>query len=297
MKNIFISGLLNVETSLKVNSFPIEYNPIEYPFFGVSSSVSGVGYNIAKALNKLGDNVTLSSIIGDDSNGNIIRYQLNEDKISTNHLKINAGMQTPESVVLFDQDGKRKIYCDLKNIQDLTIDELAIKPEEFDLAILTNINFSRKAIKLFKDAGVLVASDVHVLTNIEDDYNKDFLENADILFLSNEGVIGREADFIKEIYNRYRNKIIVIGCGAEGALAYVGDNNQYFYHEAVSPLEVVNTVGAGDALFSAFLHYYLISKDVEKSLKFAVYFAGIKIATSGGANGFVSEEDVLMYMK
>ena len=58
---ILVSGLLNIETTVSVRGFPIQYYPIDYPFFGVNSSVSGVGYNLAKALTVLGDSVSLFS--------------------------------------------------------------------------------------------------------------------------------------------------------------------------------------------------------------------------------------------
>ena len=54
MNNILVCGLINIETTLKVDNFPIEYSPVEYNFFGVNSSISGVGYNIVKALKTLG---------------------------------------------------------------------------------------------------------------------------------------------------------------------------------------------------------------------------------------------------
>ena len=49
-KTIYVSGLLNFETILNVKSFPINYFPIDYPFFGINSVVSGTAYNISKAL-------------------------------------------------------------------------------------------------------------------------------------------------------------------------------------------------------------------------------------------------------
>ena len=69
MSKILVSGLCNIETTLKVNKFPIEYYPIDYPFFGIKSSVSGVAYNISKALKTLGDDVTLVSYVGNDFEG------------------------------------------------------------------------------------------------------------------------------------------------------------------------------------------------------------------------------------
>ena len=291
MLKIFVSGLVNIETSLNVNSFPIEYSPIEYPFFGVSSSVSGVGYNVSKALHVLKDKVNLFTVIGDDINGETIVRTLKKEKINTTFVKTE---KTAESVILVDRDGKRKIYCDLKNLQEIRSFDTSLDPKEYDLAVLTNINFSRPLIKAFKDSGVPIATDVHVLRDINDGYNKDFMENADILFLSNEGCLGNEAEFIKSIQERYRNKLVVIGCGGEGALAYNGKD--YFYEKAVAPLGVKNTVGAGDALFSSFIHYYLKSKNIQKSLKFAVTFAGLKISSSGGAKGFYEEDEVFKYI-
>ena len=53
MSKIFISGLVNIEATCRINSFPIEYAPIEYNFHGVNVDVAGVGYNLAKALTAL----------------------------------------------------------------------------------------------------------------------------------------------------------------------------------------------------------------------------------------------------
>ncbi len=296
MAKIFVSGLINIESSLKVNEFPINYSPIEYPFFGISTSISGVGYNIIKALKALEDKFSFYSIIGNDPNGRLIKETLIEEGLDTSGLTSIEGEATAESIILVDQAGNRKIYCDLKNIQNLIPFDKVDNINEYDLAILTNINFSRPLLKHFKNSGVLIASDVHVLSNLEDEYNKDFLANADILFLSNEACFDRENEIIKEIFNKYHNKIIVIGCGNKGALAYVGEEDRYYFSSAKAPLGVKNTVGAGDALFSSFIHYYLKTKDVQKSLDFATMFAGIKIASSGGSNGFLSEQEIEEYL-
>ena len=66
MKKILVSGLVNTETTTAVRGFPINYYPIDYPFFGISTAVSGVAFNISKALRTLGDQVRLTSMIGSD---------------------------------------------------------------------------------------------------------------------------------------------------------------------------------------------------------------------------------------
>ena len=73
MANILVSGLINTETTVRVRQFPVNYYPIDYPFFGVNTAVSGVAYNISKALKTLGDDVTLLTMTGGTSRRNISR--------------------------------------------------------------------------------------------------------------------------------------------------------------------------------------------------------------------------------
>lgn len=92
--SILVSGLINIETTLRVDGFPIEYTPVRYPFFGVNSTVSGVGYNVAKALTTLGNEVSFLSIIGHDLAGHIVHEQLKRDRIPDDTI-IDGLEQTP----------------------------------------------------------------------------------------------------------------------------------------------------------------------------------------------------------
>ena len=62
MKKVLVSGLINIESSIDVYHFPIDYSPIEYAFNGLNSCVSGVGYNVSLALKKLGDEYHLQTL-------------------------------------------------------------------------------------------------------------------------------------------------------------------------------------------------------------------------------------------
>ena len=54
MSRFFVAGLINLETTLAIDGFPLAYFPARYPFFGIQTTVSGVGYNLAKALHTPG---------------------------------------------------------------------------------------------------------------------------------------------------------------------------------------------------------------------------------------------------
>ena len=291
--NILVSGLLNVETTVSVRGFPINYYPIDYPFFGINSNVSGVGFNIAKALTILGDNVDLFSFLGKDYEAARILQQLDNDNIRTENIH-QCLKNTPVSTVLFDPEGRRQIYCDLKDIQEQMInpDESGLISERYDLAVLCNINFNRRLIAAARQKGKLTATDVHVLSDVHDEYNRDFMSNADILFLSDEKIPGKPEEFIKELYHCYHNSIIVIGMGAKGAMLHDAEKGEAVVIPAYSTGKIVNTIGAGDALFSAFLHFYTKDSDAESALRKAVVFAGIKIGYNGASVGFCKENDI-----
>jgi len=291
MSNILISGLVNTETTVRVGGFPIEYFPIDYPFFGVNTAVSGVAYNIVRALNTLGDEVKLTGMTGDDFAGSYIRAELSDCGINTDHIR-PCLRQTPSSVVLYEESGRRQIYCDLKDIQETAYDFPADICEGIDLVAACNINFNRPLLRLAREAGIPIATDVHVFSNIYDDYNRDFLECAQIVFLSDEGIWGDWRDFIRELAHTYATKIVVLGRGSQGAAMYLREEDRLVELPAVQVGPVVNTVGAGDALFSGFIHYYAKGFHPVEALKRAEIFASAKIGTSGAAKGFITETQI-----
>lgn len=161
-----------------------------------------------------------------------------------------------------------------------------------DLVAACNINFNRPLLRRAKAAGKPIATDVHVLSDPYDPYNREFIEYADVLFLSDEAVGDGYAEFLHQLAASCGAAVIVMGRGAKGAALYQRPTGRIVAMEAVSAGPVVNTVGAGDALFSAFLHYYARGLAPEDALCRAQVFAAHKITVSGASNGFVSEQQI-----
>lgn len=294
MSKITVCGLVNVEVTVPVKSFPVEYNPVNYEFFGITMHPSGVGLNLVSALNTLGDDTRLLTYCADDSAGGLIKSYLQKNGIGTEYI-CSASKATAQSVILYDEKGKRSIYCDLTDNQEQSFDEEIFRKssQDSDVVVLCNINYTRNLIPLAKEMGLTIATDVHCLWNVNDEYNRDYIKGADILFLSNENFIGREEEFLKELKEVSSAKIIVVGMGSKGALLYTRDNNSFKVFPAVYTREVVNTIGAGDSLFSSFIHFYAKTKDAEKSLALATVFASYKIGDTSACRGFLSEKELL----
>ncbi len=84
--------------------------------------------------------------------------------------------------------GRRQINVDLKDAQ-----EKPYPPERFTrllqnstFAILCNINFSRPFLQQTCRREIPIATDVHAIANLDDEYNRDFMAAAQVLFMSDE---------------------------------------------------------------------------------------------------------------
>ncbi|HNY12438.1 MAG TPA: carbohydrate kinase family protein [Candidatus Wallbacteria bacterium] len=294
MSKILVSGLINFETTLKIDRFPLEYFPVTYPFFGVNGTVSGVGYNVAKALKKLGDEVRLISMTGDDACGRIVPVELGAAGIACENV-IKMLEHTPQSVIIFENSGRRQIHVDLKDIQrtQYPFDKFEAAAEKCDLMALCNINFSRRFLSAAKKMRKPIATDVHAISSLDDDYNRDFMEAADVLFMSDELLPCEPAEWARIVMSRFKSEVVVIGLGARGALIAVRSKDIMETIPACDIRPVVNTIGAGDSLFSAFIHFYAAAGDAYSSLKKAMVFAAWKIGGNGGADGFLNEAELL----
>ena len=290
MARFLVAGLINIETTLRVEGFPLHYNPVNFPFYGVASSVSGVGYNLSKALTVLGHQVHFLSMIGSqDLAAPLVRAALQGDRIADGYV-LPVLAQTPQSVILYDGEGRRQIHVDLKDIQ-----ERAYPPELFeqaladsDLLVMGTVNFTRRFLLKARRSGKRVATDVHTIASLEDDYNRDYMAHADILFMSHERLPASPEEWARRVLERYGNEIVVIGMGAQGCLLAVRRDNFIERIPAVAPRAVVSTIGGGDALFAAFLHATAQGDDPYSAIRKAVVFAGYKVGAVSAADGFLS---------
>ncbi len=293
MDRILVSGLINVETTLRVDEFPLTYEPVHFPFFGINSTVSGVGYNIASALSTLGSAVDFLSLIGQDMAGDAVRLALKRDRLAGQYI-LDRMSHTAQSVIIYESSGRRQIHTDLKDIQDqiYPMDLFAQALRCCALAVLCNINYNRPFLALAKEAGVPIATDVHTISNLKDEYNQDYMAAADFLFMSGELLPCSPEEFAGRLQNRYDAAVIVIGLGEEGALLAVKEDNFIGRIPAVSSRPVLNTIGAGDALFSSFIHTYQQSGDPYLAIRKAVLFSSYKIGEAGAAQGFLTAAEL-----
>lgn len=290
MPSAVVVGNVNFETTLRIDAFPLAYAPTRYMPGGIQSSVSGVGWNVARALQRLGTQVTLATLIADDSAGALVRQQLAAAGFAAEPV-LSLSAKTAQSVVIYDTDGRRAVHTDLGHLLDLVYPPERLLPvlADADLAVLTNIAYTKALLPIVRACRIPIAVDLHTLSDPADPYNLPYVQAADILFVSGELLTVPPAVWADTLLAASPAELVVIGLGAAGA--YLAERSgRRVLVPAVTPRPIVQTGGAGDALFAAFLHHWLQQRDAPAALQAAVIFAGWKLGAAASSDGLLSGE-------
>lgn len=296
MGKYVVAGISQIETIVKVKKIPIEFREITTGSDFIHSEMGGDAYNESLALTWLGDEVRFISVVGKDENLELFNPGKRLVTIDTDYVE-RILADTPTSVILYAQDRQEQIFEDLKDIRDAKVDLNMASPlvAESDMVVLGNVNFCRPLLDIAKEHGKPVAVNIHCYETEKEEFNEAFLKNADILYFSDDTIAGDPFDFVKEMAGRYPAGIIILGQGKDGLILYDRKNDTNLHYNSVKTNEVVNTAGAGNALFSCFLHRYNKTGDANLAIKDAILFASYKIGYLGTSNGFMTEEQLAQW--
>ncbi|MBQ1458734.1 MAG: carbohydrate kinase family protein [Butyrivibrio sp.] len=292
MSKIVIAGITQFETVIKVDSIPFDMNRMihDSPIY-----VGGGGdaMNEAFALTTLGDQVYFMSVVGQDQNVEVFNPPDFKVHINTDYI-LPVMKSTPSEIIFFDNDQHQLIFQDLKDIRQAKYDMSMVRPimAEADLLLVSNANFCRPFIHYALSAGKKIALNMRSYSKEKEKYNADFLENADIIYISDDTVEGDPYEFIDDFAKRYDPEIIILGQGKTGLILYDRDRHVKFHYNSVKTNEVVNSLGAGNALISGFIHYYLETKDSVNAIKNGLLYASYKTGFMRTCEGFLTPEQV-----
>lgn len=293
MGKFLVAGIVQRETIVKVDRIPIEYTGVTVKPDSIFMSMGGDAYNESIALKWLGNSVDFMTMIGREESADLVNPPDSEVKLVADYV-LPRLRQTPTAVVFYDSSRKQQIFEDTKDIRDVAYDEDMFRERAMraEMLVVSNANFCRPLMQIGKELRKPVAVNIREYRKDKVAYNEDFLRAADILYLSDDHLIGEPYEFVKSLAAKYRPKIILLGQGAAGMILYDKDKNIIAHYDTVKTNEIVNTVGAGNALFSCFLHFYNTTHDSVFAVKNALLFASYKIGFMGTSNGFMTEDQI-----
>lgn len=272
---ILVAGVVSLYISVNVRGFPVTYEPSAKPGWA-RSGTAGVASHIARVHRALGNDVRLCTLVGRDTAGEAIRAELARDGLSGPGV-----VESPSSslgVVLVDPSGRRMGMPHLTALDrvEYPFEVLREQARGADLLVLTNAKFVRPLLPRADALGIPIAVDVHLADDPAGEYNRPWLERARIVFCSHER-LGDPRAWVADLLRRYpRCEVAGVGMGARGALAGLRDG-RLVEVPAVAPAGVVNTSGAGDALFATFLDGWCRHGDAGAALRDGVLHAGWKV--------------------
>lgn len=270
---IVVAGVANLCTAARVDTTGLEAPDRRGFTDHMATGVSGVGANVASTLHRLGTDVELCTLVGEDVPGRAIRAGLEAEGL------FGPGcLPTPSSplaVCLVGERGHQLGYTCLSPLASSSYSPqvFADLVRDADLAVLSGIGFARPLIPQAERAGVPIAVDVHVIADIHRPEQRAWLHSADILFCSHERLPCAPREWIRQVFDSYPGCAVAgVGCGPDGAVVGLRDGT-LVRARTEPPRALANTVGAGDTLFASFLHGWVCAGNPVQALRDAVLHA------------------------
>jgi sugar/nucleoside kinase (ribokinase family) len=272
---IVVAGVVSLYMSVSVREFPVRYESSARPLWA-GSGMAGVAGHVARVQRALGNEVRLCTLVGRDTAGEAIRAELRRDGLDG--PGVVASPSSSLGLVLVGPDGRRMGLPHLAPVNHAAYPYEVLREQArgADLLVLTNAKFVRPLVAPAAGLGVPIAVDVHLVSDPGGEYNRPWLERARIVFCSHERLPDPRA-WVAELFRRYpRCRVAGVGLGARGAMVGLRDG-RLIEVRAVPRRRVVNTSGAGDALFATFLDGWLRHGDAVTALRDGVLHASWKI--------------------
>ena len=301
--DILVAGEINPDLILTGDVLP-EFGQVEKLVQSASLTVGSSSAIFACGAARLGLKVAFVGVCGDDLFGHFMLDEMQKRGVDVSHVIVRQGGQTGLSVIL-NQGIDRAILTYPGLIAALRASDIpdALLQEARHLHVASyflQTSLQPDLPDLFRRARACGVS-----TSLDTNYDpseswigfEELLSVTDV-FLPNE----KEALSLSkelEIYaaaDRLGKKVETLGIklGSEGALGVrSGEKGRV----ASIPVNVVDTVGAGDSFDSGFLYGYLNGWSLEKTLQLACVCGGLSTQRAGGTAGQPTLSEALAYLK
>ena len=224
----------------------------EMTFVHTTDGLGQAGCYSALAAAALGVPTRAIAALGDDRLGAWVREALIEAGIGVTELRDPRG--THRSVNLVAEDGSRRNFFDPRGVSETVVDTEAC------LAALAGArvahfhldDWSRRLLPSARQAGAVVSCDLQDMVDLDDPYRADFIEAADVLFMSAAN-LDDPASAAAELAARRAGRTVVVGDGQAGCLVAVDGALERYPALDLLGHPVVDTNGAGDNLAVGFL--------------------------------------------
>ena len=301
--DILVAGEINPDLLLTGEVAP-EFGQVEKLVDTAALTVGSSSAIFACGAARLGLRVAFIGVCGDDLFGHFMLDEMQKRGVDVSHVIVRQGGQTGLSVILNRGADRAILTCPglIAALRASDIPEVLLQ-EARHLHVASyflQTSLQPDLPDLFRRARAF-----GLTTSLDTNYDPseswagfDELLSVTNVFLPNE----KEALSLskeKDVYaaaERLGRKVETLGIklGSQGALAVRSTQKA---RAASIPVEVVDTVGAGDSFDSGFLYGYLNGWTLEKSLRLACVCGGLSTQCAGGTDGQPTLGEALAFLK
>jgi len=256
----------------------------------------GTGGNAAAGLARLGVPVSFIGTVGDDSFGHWSANALAQEGVDTRHLRHVEQAFTSVVVAVIRPNGERELFV----WPDAGGAHTRLSPDEISPEIFQSAGWLHttglclreepvrtaqiKAMRLAKDAGLTISLDLNLRLEswgLDESLREVFMQAISL----SDIILGSGPDEIRPLTGLHSiqeggeslsdgNRTVIARLGPEGVLAVTPGG---VTSSPAFAVEVVDTLGAGDAFNGGFICAQLEGKDLQESLRWGNGAAAYKI--------------------
>ena len=279
MARVFVVGMAVVDFVFQVDAMPTE--PIKYRAKAAKVVGGGCAATAAVAIARLGGRVTLATRLGDDPVGDMILAELEREGVDMGFAHRGAGARSSFSSILVDAAGERQIVNFRGEGLIETTDWLDAAPQ-VDAVLVDNrwSDGASAALDLARRRGIPGVIDA------EDPVDPDVLSHASHVAFSRQGLEHLvPGEPLRDALATAAARFGGWTCVTDGAEGVAFTDGAATGHVPAFPVDVVDTLGAGDIWHGAFALRLAEGADAVEAARFANAAAALKCTRFGGRAG------------
>lgn len=293
------------------------------------TSVGGSPVNIAMGASRLGLNAIAFTAVGDDEVGRFVRHYLRNEKVNTEFIPVIAGRRTGMAVVgvqppdrfplLFYRENPADIHLTIEDARKLPLEQaraLSLSGTALshggahDVSLYLAESASSRGITTFIDLDLRPDQWSHplafglrarrimplcdVIIGTEEEFYAALSATPEVV------MAGEKVTDMAKLYDLLRNcagthdAVLVLKRGDQGVRLYENDS-----HKDVPgyPVDIVNTVGAGDGFASGFIYGWAQGWGWEEAARFANACGALVVSRHGCARALPVLPEVEAFME
>lgn len=242
----------------------------------------GNAVNVAVLAKRFGVESAYLGSLGDDALGSLLLESLAAEGVDTSHCKVQAGVENAYVEVNL-QAGDRVFGQYASGAAAM----LHLSPQ--DLAYIRNFDIVHTSVYSFLEGQVESLRDASQFLSVDFSSDLDeaetiqrWLPHVDLAACSLSEHPYLTVEAVAQDYVHRGARLVLVTMGSRGSWVYDGET---LHHQAIVPVEVVDTMGAGDAYIAAFLVEYRLGKGIPAAMASAANFAA-QACRHAGAFGY-----------